>query len=226
MSVRDYEERVNRASIFVTEFPQSAIDFLATHFEKAQLEEEIKRCCTRHGEDFPAILFRQRSSSNQSQSTNNPRPPFSTVLQAVPANGHFQPLQQPFPASPPTSSGSEFSHARGHAGEIVLAFDGSYQQQPLSMVKANVRHNWIRADIVHNRLRLQIRPCEGIGYVSAQFAGAPSGVLHATQQISLTWRKPDSDATEHMICYLVYERIGADLLMGEQVRKCQPFRNA
>jgi hypothetical protein len=217
-----YEDRVHRAKVLVEDFFLSAIDFLAANFNKAQLEEEIKKCCTRQGQEFGYVMFRQRSGSNQSQGASNVRPSFSPPNNYILPHGQFQSLQQPLP-SPPTSSASEFSPSGSSAREPILAFDEGYQEQPLSMVRANVRHNWIRGDVVCKRLRLPIKACDIIGgFVSCPYAAAPNGVLHATQQVVLTWRKRECDDTEQNVFYLVHERMGADVLLGDQVRKCVP----
>jgi hypothetical protein len=214
-----YEEKVRYATVLIEEFQSSAINFLAENFQINQLEQEIKKCCTRHKQEFTNVMLRPRANSNQSQVMQNIQPPLSPPHNYIPPNAHFQPLQQQLP-SPPTSTGSEFNAPRGPSGETILAFDGGYQLQPLSMVRANVRHNWIRADIVHTRLGLLPKPCENAGgFVNCSYAGAPRGALHATQQVLLTFRKMGCEDTDQKIFYIVYDRIGADILLGEQMRK-------
>lgn len=220
----DFKERVHRATVLVEDFPNSAIEFLASKFDKAQLEEEVEKCCVRHNQEFLPVLFRQRSSSNHSQSGQHVRPILGSQANHMSSNGQHQSFQ-PLMPSPPTSAGSEVNFSRGNAKEPILVFDGSNKLKPLLLTRANVRHNWISSEIATTRLALDVKPCDHPNGVSVLYARQPSGSLTATHQVFLTWLKQDAETTSHDVFYLSAENMGADIILGEQVRKSASTMN-
>lgn len=211
---------VGLARILIEDFPRSAMNFLATKFGKEDIEREIRECCTRDGEDFAAVLLRPRHALDlRAPTVYSPVPtaPESVASTHIPRPATFM---SGFASSEPhLISGSIISHTKRSGPEIIIVFDVEFQGQPLSLIRAPIKHNWIRADIVHEHLRLPVTPCEEPGVVSEQYPQASSGMLHATHETVLTWRRKDSNSTERATYLLSDEPFGADIVLADASSK-------
>jgi hypothetical protein len=219
MSYYIENDRVLRARILVKDFPTSVINFLATVVEEHKVVEEFQACCIREDKDPRDVMTAARAGLNQSTFVNDPRQPQSSMSPPPPPSHGLAILrdQHALPTPPATTAGSVASHGRRYSNEVFISvIDGNDERKRLSMLKADVQYNWIRADIVRDRLKLEPKRCEGSGFVETRYGNYTGRCLHAGEQVGIDFQMHGSMRTEHIECFLAYDDIDADIIMGKE----------
>lgn len=215
-SEEDFQSKYKRARELVQKFPNRAAFFLAENHRSADLEDQLM---LGHGAtDEIGVAF---------PSPQNPRPQFYEIEgmnnTREDLNQAPQPTTPSAPYFPPPGHASSFGRPQAPSppipGETILIYDGlgNYDQQPVTFVKVNVCHNWIRADVVQ-RLNLRPKNHEGGQLASTPWPGMPDDRLVASQYVDIRFRRPRFSGTEPMRCCITNERIDADVVEGQSER--------
>lgn len=223
MAPEDFQSKYKRACELVGKFPNRAAFFLAENHRRDALEEQITLGYGDADENNVVIPSPQgyRPHSRDIENMNNTRQISNQAPQPTTPTAQFRRLQAPY--SPPPSHASSFGRPQAPSppvpAETILIYDGlgNYDQQPVTFVKGNVCHNWIRADVVRS-LNLSPKNHESGQLASTPYPGMPDNRLLATQYVDIRWRRPRFPGTESMRCCVTNERIDADVVEGQPAR--------
>ncbi|KIW09282.1 hypothetical protein, variant 4 [Verruconis gallopava] len=209
MSVDDIDARLGRARKYVEEFPNDVVVFLSENFSASKIEAAIKASCERHKKRFDAIILRERpisSPNNNLQTTFDLRPSYGATHGPVPQESQIR---------LPTPPNSQTSESTGSVG-MILAVDEDNHEWPLYISRANIQNNWIRANIVNERLRLGKAVCRLPERVTCVQHGA---TLSAIEQVVITWREPQARHSNYDAFLLADSNLQSDVVFGEQAYK-------
>lgn len=202
----------------VEEFPEKAIELIATACEYHEISKAFTVAGHARGPNAPIVNARNQysafeapfasASSASSQHSASPKsPPITSRYPRSRANTAALP-----PSPAPTSS---TGHSSNRPDYVNVPIGGTKECQ-LSMRRVSIKHSVIRQSIVDRRLRdhYQVEPIP-TGPIWFSYQGAPNGVLTSCFQTDLTWRRPPSWKTHMATVYLVQDDINSDILLGE-----------
>ena len=209
-----------------------AADILARFFNRDEsIKEEVHRYLLRDSNNRHGAVVRSPRASHPVEITLNPAPRGPARSTSSQHSGssppphrarvrrelHADPRQ---PISPPTSSGSRSARGETAPREYILVpcvFGSRIEEKPFRLKTAQIPHSVIREDAVTRLGDSVVTDAEDNFQVMVPHPADPNlrRTVHVEESVTLTWRRPHSDATHDTTFFLVpKDMLNTDILLG------------